>query len=293
MAAAASVPLFSGKILSDIDTVTVPVYEEKSLENSDPALFSGIPSSDEAYSGKVSGSEPVQEPAEKSPSQSITEKNITASAGTELDITLSGKGWTFLPDGNTAGTEYVGRKFLSGNTVYTFLPVAEGVEQLVFQYQDLGRNIFRKEIIFLEITSSGSVGNADEELIHEPAVEPSVDILPLDRQAAEFLAVDDMEGLASITGDILESDIPDLQILIPEIADRLYKGSRFEQSALLIENYFARNGYNSYSDYFIYLLGKIYESDTPLRDERISAAWYRRLIDEYPGSFYWEESQKR
>ncbi len=37
----------------------------------------------------------------------------------------------------------------------------------------------------------------------------------------------------------------------------------------------------------------IYEEDSPIRDEQISASYYKLLIDSFPASIYWDESQDR
>ncbi len=283
--------IFSKKVPGDIETVIIPEFIEKSDEITDSSLDVGVVVSAELNNRGSAASLTVPKSSDRVTLQNITERNLTTVSNSEVEITLSGRGWTYLPS-EEGGIEYKGRKFLSDNTVYTFSAVGEGERTLEFQYQDLANNIFRREIVSLTIIPEGASGKEKISAQDLPS-EPEAEVLSLIQQVEEYLGEDNMEGLSGIAEDIIKSDLPALELLVPEIADRFYKGLYLEESAILIETFFSKSGYNNSSDYFLYILGKIYESDTPLRDERISAGYYKKLIDEYPGSLYWDESQNR
>ncbi len=224
----------------------------------------------------------------------VNESQKSAVVGMEVDIILSELGWIYLPDEVNRGIEYVGRHFLEDSTVYTFLPEREGAVVLQFQFQDLVNNNHTIEQINLTI------------LQEEPITDNEVLPVPLETELAEPPGTEDLEeslqvllskgdsrGLSEIAPVLIESTLPTIRKQLPEIAELLFSSSYFVQSALIVEELLNDNTLNISKDRLLFLLGKIYEEDSSIRNERTSATFYKKLIDSYPASIYWEESQDR
>ena len=192
------------------------------------------------------------------------------------------------------GIEYVGRHFLEDSTVYKFLPEIEGSVVLRFQFQDLVNNNHTIEQINLKILQEEPItGNEvlpfplETELAESPGTED------LEESLQVLLSKGDSRGLSEIVPVLIESTLPTIRKQLPEIAELLFSSSYFVQSALIVEELLNDNTLNISIDRLLFLLGKIYEEDSSIRNEHTSATFYKKLIDGYPASIYWDESQDR
>ena len=69
--------------------------------------------------------------------------------------------------------------------------------------------------------------------------------------------------------------------------------SKAQEAEKLLTEYLSKYGYTNNADEAYFLLGKLYEQDSSLRDIRKSIDYYTKLRDQYPFSSYWEEAGKR
>ena len=226
----------------------------------------------------------------------VTKQIINAAVFEKLDISLDGQGWIYLPEDSNKSIEYSGRKFTDARTIYTFIPKNEGDYILRFQYQDLSSNIFNVEEIDLKIVK------IDGENLDNNAILPSVsdninleeaENFDLEVSVNKMIMNRDASGLALLVPDLLNSKIDSVTNKLPEIAELLYNELYFVTAASILETLILDDSITPGSDYFLYLLGKIYEKDSSLRNEKKSVEFYKTLIDNYPASIYWEDSQDR
>jgi len=224
----------------------------------------------------------------------ITVQEVHASVSDKIKITLPGSGWIYLPDNENNSLNYSGREFAEKNTTYTFKPGEAGDFVLNFQFQDLIKNIYTKEKVHL-IVSSEPTQSVSKVASMETAAEPSETLVPVDLNTLlkEYLSVKNVEGIFNMVPDLVRSKDPVVRGLLPETAELLYKSNRFVPTALILETLTMDKNYTDSKDRFLYLLGKTYEADSPVRNELISADYYKQLLDTYPASIYWNESQDR
>ncbi len=224
----------------------------------------------------------------------FTERDMSASLMNKLDISLNGRGWIYLPDQENLEIEYTGRQFNAENTIYTFIPKEEGFYILRFQFQDLTDNNYTIEKINLRITKENPKDNIDNSDIN-PETEVMGIARTIDLESSIILMFDEgnSKGLSERVLELLESTDPSVKKILPEVAELLYNSFYYVSASSILENLIKDKTYISSSDYFLYLLGKIYEKDSIIRNEQISAGYYKTLLDSYPASLYWEESQGR
>ena len=224
----------------------------------------------------------------------LTVQEVQASVSDKIKITLPGSGWIYLPDNENNSLNYSGREFAEKNTTYTFKPGEAGDFVLNFQFQDLIKNIYTKEKVHL-IVSSEPTQSVSKVASMETAAEPSETLVPVDLNTLlkEYLSVKNVEGIFNMVPDLVRSKDPVVRGLLPETAELLYKSNRFVPTALILETLTMDKNYTDSKDRFLYLLGKTYEADSPVRNELISADYYKQLLDTYPASIYWNESQDR
>jgi hypothetical protein len=224
----------------------------------------------------------------------VNESQISGVVGMEVDITLSDHGWIYLSDKGNRGIEYVGRHFSANDTVYTFLPEVEGSFVLQFQFQDLVNNNHTIEQINLTILPEEII--TSKEIVPFPleAEFPETNgTADLEESLQVLLSEGDSRGLSEIAPMLVESTLPSIRKQLPEIAELLFSSSYFVQSALIVEELLKDHTLYISADRLLFLLGKIYEENSSIRNERTSASYYKKLIDGYPASIYWDESQDR
>ena len=117
--------------------------------------------------------------------------------------------------------------------------------------------------------------------------------LDLESTVNKMIFDNDSEGLASLVPELLNSNNLGVKNSLTEIAEIFYNNSYFTLSASIFEILLNDNSLTSFSDYYLFLLGNIYENDSSIRNEQQAAKYYKTLIDSYPASIYWDESSNR
>ncbi|MDA3941666.1 MAG: hypothetical protein PF693_20545 [Spirochaetia bacterium] len=269
-------------------------YVPESNIDKEPSVVSTVISLDKEIQEDIDNNNLNESESKKN--QVITEQNISTPVFEKFDIFLDGKGWIYLPDNANSHIEYNGRKFTDVNTIYTFFPEIEGNYLLRFQYQDLSSDIFNVEEINLKILKPSEVVKENIEILPDVPDEidlTEIEILDLESKVNKLIFEENTTDLAGLIPDILISEVPSVINNLPEIAELLYNSSYFVNAASILETLIKDNSITSGSDYYLYLLGNIYEKDSSLRNEQKSAIYYKTLIDNYPSSIYWDDSQDR
>ena len=265
----------------DLKIESVPIHKAVNKSNNEP--IQTIP---------ASLKNDVIEETEVSPV--ITEQEIKVLVSDKIKITLPGSGWIYLPDRENSSLNYSGREFADKNTIYTFKPGEAGEFVLNFQYQDLIKNIYTKEKVHLIVYSGLSQSDSKAASLDTPVESPE-DSAPVDLNVLlkNYLAEKNVEGIFNMVPDLVRSTNSEIRGLLPKTAEFLYSFSRFVPTALILETLLLDKNYTASKDRFLYLLGKTYEADSPVRNELISADYYKQLLDTYPASIFWDESQDR
>lgn len=224
----------------------------------------------------------------------FTDRDMTSVIGNKLSISLDGRGWIYLPNQENSEIEYNGRQITNENTIYTFIPKAEGLYLLRFQFQNLTENNYTIEKINLKITRENPVDDTDD-LVIEPELEvvETASLIDFESSIIMMVSEGDSEGLSDNVAELLESTDPSIMKILPKVAELLYNASYYAPASYVLENLIRDMAPVSSNDYYYFLLGKIYEKDSIIRNEQISAKYYKTLIDSYPASLYWEESRDR
>jgi len=270
-------------IIEETDSKIESVPMHKAVNDSGNELVRTVPSTLKNDVNEENKESPV-----------ITVQEINALVSDKIKITLSGSGWIYLPDNENSSLNYSGREFADTNTTYTFKPGEAGDFVLNFQYQNLIKNIYKKEKVHLIVSSE--LPQSDSKVASlETAVEPSEASISLDINALlkDYLLVKNVEGIFNMVPDLVRSKDSEIRGLLPDTAELLYSSSRFVPTALILETLTMDKNYTDSKDRFLYLLGKTYEADSPVRNELIAADYYKQLLDTYPASIYWNESQDR
>jgi hypothetical protein len=222
----------------------------------------------------------------------IVERYMSIQVLKNLDVILSGKRWIYLPGEKDENIEYVGRKFNNDNTIYTFIPKLEGSYVLSFQYQDLLNNNHIIEKINISVLGIISETEIDKRIKIEENSE-SEEIFDLESVLLAYILEDNSKEISNLVPDLLKSNDANVLEHMGKTGEILYNASYFVESASIF-NILINNPENlSSSDRWLFLLGKIYEENSSIRNEQTAAKYYKLIVDNYPASIYWNESQNR
>lgn len=214
-------------------------------------------------------------------------------------LILEGAGWT-LQSGRGIHTN-LERSLQPGVTVFTFLLPREGTGELVFQRQDLSARI-----IYLKTVSYRGENPSESDSEKKEALEAVSEVVPPEQNdpAAEINSTGDApEALAEEGFDLslagaaetalpLEEEEVDTDSLF-NAAARFYNSEDYHALALVLGQLQGRELPFWEQDRLLLFLGRLHDLGSPLRDEKAALDYYTRLVDQYPGSLYWDEANRR
>jgi len=82
----------------------------------------------------------------------------------------------------------------------------------------------------------------------------------------------------------------DTEKLLSE-AEELYNNKSYKEALNKLSNFFEYA--SNKRDQALFLQGKIYEADSELKNIKKAIDSYKTLINNYPASIYWDDSNKR
>ena len=125
-----------------------------------------------------------------------------------------------------------------------------------------------------------------------PAATPTAPPEDFEGDVSEYMIPD--EGFESIS--LFEDPVPVQEPLRPDEllrrAREEFNGGRIE-TALSFMDRLSANFPGSMNDEALWILGQLYEANSPLRDIRLSLDYYNRLTREYPQSLLVQEARRR
>jgi len=214
-------------------------------------------------------------------------------------LILEGTGWT-LKSGQGIHTN-LERSLQPGMTVFTFLVPREGSGELVFQRQDLTDRVLYLKTVIYRGENPPEAGTEKSEVVEglseiptgekeNPAGERAVADVGASPPVAEGL--DRTGGGARETAPLSEESSVDTDTLF-NAAVQLYNSQDYHALARVLGQLQSRDLSFWEQDRLLLFLGRLHDLGSPLRDEKAALGYYTRLVEEYPGSLYWEEANRR
>ncbi len=201
-----------------------------------------------------------------------------------VDIILAGQGWIYL--GEVKETDPIVLDFYSryidgDDTLFNFYGENSGTTILHFYKQDILANEYLDEYIEVivnpikkAIQEQPKASSRTEEL-YGISSEPEVSFIGGQTEKLQDEVYDD--GFSP--EDILEE------------AQLAFDEKRYQDSLYLLDEYTSLGVEDI--DRALFLYGKNYESNSDVRNIRLSHSSYEKIIESFPNSNYWDEATKR
>ena len=239
------------------------------------------------------------------------EKTVIYTMPGTIEIELERTGWIYTGEKNgKRGIVLDSRRFVNGNTVFSFKITENDDYNIVFQLQNTSgdseiSNIYIRmdESGKEALNDSGSIASAGKEdpgskIVTSPEKKenkedakrssPQFDPLSTDTDSKIAAAT---AGTTSIPSSILQEVVLPQDVLknATALADR----GDYISAIDLLEQSVQKYPRHSDMDRIYYLLAKYYEADTAKKNAKKSIGYYSRIVDEFPLSDYVDESEKR
>ncbi len=254
----------------------------------------------------------------------VPEQTVTAVAGEKTALTLSGAGWLFMgQSGKGDGTiSFLSRLSRQQDTVFYFTAQTAGFIVLQFERQDpLSGDMFSKKVNFRVVETADEI--PDKRTEQDPVTVSMTEKVPeletlLDNE--EFDLAFKIYTYPEVMRELLETgvkrgDAARLSIFQDKMSADPEKSFGFitggetgdlvvDAGKILIRNNFAIQGRSllesvlekrkkiNGEDEILYILGYVYQNDDQIRDERKAYYYYKKLIDEFPASIYWDSAKR-
>ncbi len=201
-----------------------------------------------------------------------------------IDVYLSGHGWIYLgevEESDPTILDFYARYIDGADTLFNFYAENAGTTILHFYKQDILANAYLDEYIEVTVKPIKAVTVAPKrsetqtEAMYGISAEPEVSLIG---GRSETIDLDD-SGYQFVPEDILDQ------------AEEAFNEERFEDSIALLDEYTSL-GVDEI-DRALFLYGKNYESNSDVKNVRLSAASYEKIVDSFPDSVYWDEATKR
>ncbi len=222
-------------------------------------------------------------PAETDPQPIILQ--VSAVAGELSVFELPGEGWLFNGFAESGKDEdavrYNGRDFLNDNTVFSFFCYRECIAELSFSLTDYRADSIKRAQVLLNAVRSEKADSsvASAESSETEAAEKNGN--SSNNQAPELsIQAEAPQVIPENTEDLLEYCKAKAADGNPEEAVELIESKMPDFDLLELDSVY-------------YFLAQQYESVSGLRDIKKSISYYKKIVDEFPISLYWEDSRER
>jgi hypothetical protein len=255
----------------------------------------------------------------------VFSRTVRAAVGQIIEIPFRGTGWVFLGETSSQkGITYDSRRLDTDGQSFIFHTEESGTYILKFYKEDYIRDYILNDhvqVIIEEAPEPSGTGwfNPPSDwsrVVAEPRwplesgstqipdnttqESPTENILPENAASISDEGIVPVTSVQAPSEDIPETPDDEFSVIMPENAapeDYLKKAreefdaDRIMQALSILEQFKQR--YPSGSDEVFWLLGQIYEANSPIRDIRTSLDYYRRLTDEYPQSMRYAAARAR
>ncbi|MBN2049318.1 MAG: hypothetical protein JW760_02640 [Spirochaetales bacterium] len=198
---------------------------------------------------------------------------LTAPVEEPFDYTLEGEGWVFEAS-EPPGVRMIKRTIETGKTVFTFFRPDDRVYQVIFFFSDVMAN--RSERLRLSLTAPAALPEGLQEddsswraASGEEREDPGKTEIPVEELVARgFYEALQAADTAEKDGEIRKA----LDILL--LGERVYQGHRN-------------------LDRILFALASLYEHPGSLRDIPRSVAYYKKILDAFPASIFYNTARER
>ncbi len=235
--------------------------------------------------------EPAVVSEKKVTQQKVTERSLSAPVQEVFLTEADGLGWILegYTDENGKKTnhlKYSGREYIGEKTVFSFFAYKAGVYNIQIIKNDYADGSMERQILRVEVVdASRKPVEADPAPVVKQNEGQPV-ILPEMRTEAAEVETENIISKAEILGDNFTGK--DLR----EASERLAAAGDCAGAAELIRYGIEKLLWDEL-DYFYFTLAYLYENCAEIRDERIAAEYYKKIVDSYPISNYWVSAKDK
>jgi hypothetical protein len=267
-------------------------------------------------------------PRDEKPGEQVVFSRVARlTVGQILEIPFRGTGWVYLGElGNRKGISYDSRRLdvVSGNILgqsFIFRAEIAGTYILKFYKQDFIQDYIINDYVQVIVgeAEDGTLSGRPFSVIDRGRVvaEPRWPTIPASAaepagSTSEAVPTETAPSAGKTTpaetapqrpnDAAAPADVPKAgaspvteSVLSPEEyvrqAKQEFDAGRVEQALALLE--LLKQRYPSGTDEAWWLLGQLYESNSPIRDIKLSLEYYRRLVNEYPQSNRVDDARRR
>jgi hypothetical protein len=234
---------------------------------------------------------------------------VRALPGDTVDLFLPGRGWVYDRSRSQAdGLEFKQRFYEEEKTEFIFAVYREGFYRLSFSREDMRTGESEREVISLLCSTEEKPnyqGERESEL-WETGREARDAVPAGAKELAQAVAAKDISFLLSHYHYLLRAagyentgeQAPAFQAPAPPLivdAAEVLLDARRERESLDLLLAAIRNGSQDARtlEEIYFLLGRLYESPGPIRDESTAIAYYRRVVDNFPAGIFWYRAKER
>ena len=207
-------------------------------------------------------------PAEEPVSDAYDLGSLEAEAGVPFDYSIEGEGWIF-GGSDPEGVRFIRRTVPGGYTEFTLSAPENGTYRLHFIYNNILEERAENAVLTLRL---GMVPETEADAWVEEPEQPEEQVV-IPPSPGEIVALGFYEALSEADAAVKAGDPGRaLEIL------RLCAGA-FQDSRNLDRVYFA--------------MASIYEDIGPFRDINLAVSYYRKIIDTFPASIFYNRAHDR
>ncbi len=213
----------------------------------------------------------------------VISQTINAYEDEYADIILPGQGWIYLGEVKETSPSVLGfnARYIDGeDTLFNFNTLNQGSTVLHFYKQDVLADEYLDE--YVQVNVNRFSGQA----------EPSYNSSSASSLADDVFGISTEPEVSLVFGEV---QVAEEKVFAPEdILDQAqiaYDENRFSDSISLLDEYTSL-GVDEV-DRALFLYGQNYESTSDQRNIKQALASYKKIIDSFPDSTYWEDANKR
>lgn len=247
-------------------------------------------------------------------------KELTFYHKGKVPVHLDGTGWIVTNVNPGKGIEFDDKLILENNDIFYFSVSLYGNFTITFQKQN-NEGFSGKELILLLHCKE----KKDKKGVQDTTVEGKADMVPvksldeyidygnykkafevypepnvLHRLLIKGINTSTVEPLIPFYNEVYKNAEPLKFVFkekdfIPLVIDagKLFISKKFiKQGVHILETCLSGAGENYTMDSVLFILGSVYQNEKAVRNEKKAVFYYKKLVDEYPASVYWDEAHK-
>jgi len=255
-----------------------------------------------------------------SKSSDSIKKELTFYHKGKVTVHLDGTGWIVTNINPGKGIEFADKLILDNNDIFYFSVSLYGDFTITFQKQNNTESPDKELSLLLHCKEKkdkkgapGAIGEGKAALVDVKSLDEYIDSGNY-KKAFEVYPKQNVLRILLIKG-INTSTVGPLipfynevykkaeplkfvfrdKDFIPLVIDagKLFISKKFiKQGAHILETCLSVAGENYTMDSVLFILGNVYQNEKAIRNEKKAVFYYKKLVDEYPASVYWDEAHR-